>query len=157
MPYRWTDDSHELTLWPHRSMTNGGFVLFIGATVAMLAVPLLAVLGTPVLWALLPFLAVAVGGVWLALNRSDRDARLTEVLRLGRERIELVRREPRGRVRRWDANPYWVSVHLHKGDKPVENYLTLRGGGREVELGAFLTPDERQALYGDLTRLIGHA
>ncbi len=154
MPYRWTDEKHTLTLWPHRSMSNRGFVLFIGATVAMLALPLLAVLGSPVLWALLPFMGAAVGGVWLALNRSDRDARLTEVLRLGSERIELVRSEPRGDVRRWDANPYWVTVHLHKGDKPVEKYLTLKGGGREVEIGAFLSPEERQELYGELSALI---
>ena len=150
MPYRWTDDTRELTLWPHRSMTNTGFVTFIGATSAFLAVPLLATLGSPVLWAILPFMAVAVGGVWLALNRSDRDARMTEVLTLSPQKVALVRREAKGEIRTWDANPYWVSVHLHPGEKPVEKYLTLRGNGREVELGAFLSPDERQTLYGEL-------
>ncbi len=154
MPYRWTNDSHTLTLWPYRSMTNGGFVLFMGSTAVLLAVPLLAVLGSPVLWAILPFMAVAVGGLWFALNRSDDDARLTEVLTLNREKIELVRRGPKGKVQRWDANPYWVSVHLHPGSKPVENYLTLKGGGREVELGAFLSPEEREALYGELSHRI---
>lgn len=157
MPYRWTDDSHELTLWPHRSMTNGGFVLFMGSTAAMLAVPLLAVIGSPVLWAILPFMAVAVAGVWLALNRSDRDARITERLTLSTDRVKLVRSEPRGQERRWDANPHWVSIHLHSGDKPVEKYLTLKGGGREVELGAFLTPEERQALYGELRTALSRA
>ena len=28
----------------------------------------------------------------------------------------------------------------------VEDYLTLQGGPREVEIGAFLTPPERRAL-----------
>ncbi|MEM8820806.1 MAG: DUF2244 domain-containing protein [Pseudomonadota bacterium] len=27
-----------------------------------------------------------------------------------------------------------------------ENYLTLKGGGREIELGAFLSPEERLSL-----------
>ena len=157
MPYRWTDDSHVLTLWPHRSMTRGGFVTFIGVTAALLAVPLLAVLGSPVLWAILPFMAAAVAGVWLALNRSDRDGGLREILRLSDERVELVRHEPKGRELHWDANPHWVSVHLHPGDRPVEDYLTLRGGGREVELGAFLSPDERRSLYAELVRLLGRA
>ena len=136
-------------------MSNRGFVVFLGVTAGMLGIPLVAVIGSPVLWALLPFMALAFGGVWLAFNQSDRDARLTEVLTLTPERVELVRTEPRGDEKRWDANPYWVSVHLHPGDKPVEKYLTLKGGGREVELGAFLSPEEREALYGDLMRRLG--
>ena len=52
MPYRWTDDSNQktLTLWPHQSLTAQGFTWFIAVTAAMLALPLLAVLGSPVLW-----------------------------------------------------------------------------------------------------------
>lgn len=156
MPYRWEkqSDPKTLVLWPHRSMTNRGFVTFIGVSAGMLAIPLIAVIGSPVLWALLPFMAMALGGVWFALNRSDRDKRMTEVLTLTDEHMELVRTEPQGQERRWDANVYWVSVHLHPGDKPVENYLTLKGGGREVELGAFLSPDERKELHADLQRVL---
>jgi uncharacterized membrane protein len=35
-------------------------------------------------------------------------------------------------------------------DGPVENYLTLRGAGREVEIGRFLTPEERVSLHEEL-------
>ena len=43
---------------------------------------------------------------------------------------------------------------LHASSGPVPQYLTLRGGPREVELGAFLTEEERQRLHADLsTRL----
>ena len=141
--------------FPHQSMTPGGFVTFMGATVALIAVPLLAVLGTPVLWGLLPFFAAAIWGLWAAIARNRRDGRLTETLTLWPDRVELIRREPRGHIRRWDANPYWVSVHLHAGARPVEKYLTLKGGGREVELGAFLSPDERSALYEGLVDTLG--
>jgi uncharacterized membrane protein len=41
-------------------------------------------------------------------------------------------------------------VHLHQTGGPVENYLTLRGGDREVEIGAFLDAKERLALYGEI-------
>lgn len=159
MPYQWKEQSDPKTLvvWPHRSMTNGGFVTFMGISLGMLTIPLFAVLGSPVLWALLPFMALAVGGVWLALNRSDRDGRMTEVLTVSDEHMQLVRTEPQGQERHWDANIYWVSVHLHPGDKPVENYLTLKGGGREVELGAFLSPEERKALHDELQRVLSKA
>lgn len=135
-------------------MTPEGFVVFMAATFVMIAVPLIAVLGSPVLWALLPFFALAIWGLWFAISRNKRDAALTETLTLWSDRVELVRKEPRGNAKHWDANPHWVSVHLHPGDKPVEKYLTLRGAGREVELGAFLSPDEREALHGDLLKAL---
>lgn len=154
MPYRWTDTPPTLTLWPHQSLTPRGFVAFMGATLLMIALPLLAVLGSPVLWGLLPFFGIAVWALWAAIGRNRRDASLTETLTLSDERIELVRHEPRGRTLTWDANPYWVSVHMKSGDKPVENYLTLKGGGREVELGAFLSPEERAALHARLQKAL---
>ncbi|MCT8330525.1 DUF2244 domain-containing protein [Albidovulum sediminis] len=156
MPYEWTrseasaDHPSELRLWPYRSLGPRGFAAFIGATATMLAVPLFAVLGTAVLWGLLPFVVAAVAGMWWALRRSWRDARLTEVLTLGEDRISIRRDEPDGTRRSWDANPYWTSVHLKPAGGPVAQYLTLSGGGREVELGAFLAPEERVALADDL-------
>jgi len=53
----------------------------------------------------------------------------------------------------WEANPYWVEVKLRPEGGKVENYLTLRGAGREVEIGAFLAPDERQVLRRELDDL----
>ncbi|MEM9344711.1 MAG: DUF2244 domain-containing protein [Pseudomonadota bacterium] len=153
MPYQWTDkpDARVLELHPHQSMTPVGFVGFMGVTVGLIAVPLLSVVGTPVLWGLLPFFAMVIGGLWLAINRNQRDNCLSETLTIRADEVELVRKEPRRVDQRWTANPYWVSVHLHLGDTPVEKYLTLKGNGREVELGAFLSPDEREALQGDVT------
>lgn len=139
---------------PHQSMTPQGFVWFMGVTLALIAMPLLTLLGSPVLWGILPFFVIAIWGLWAAIARNQRDGTLTETLTLWHERVEIVRREPRGGEKRWDANPHWVSVHIHPGEKPVENYLTLRGGGREVEFGAFLSPEERTALHQDLEKAL---
>lgn len=147
----------ELRLWPHRSLDERGFAVFIGATFALSLVPLTAVLGTVVLWVLLPFLMAALAMVWIALRTSAAQARLTETLTLEPGRVALERREPRGRVRRWEANPHWVRVTLHREGGPVENYVTLTGGGREVEIGAFLSPDERVRLRDELTRALARA
>jgi uncharacterized membrane protein len=143
-----------LSLWPHRSLPRTGFAVFIGVTFALLLVPLLAVVGTPVLWGLLPFAMGVLVLTWVMIERSYADARLTEVLTIWNDRMELVRTSPRGAVQRWEANPYWVRVELHKDGGPVENYLTLKGGDREVELGAFLSPEERVELRDDLDRLL---
>jgi uncharacterized membrane protein len=143
-----------LSVWPHRSLTRRGFVVFIGTTFAMLLVPLLAFVGTPVLWGLLPFMMGVLALTWVLIERSYADGRLTEVLTLWDDRVELVRFNPRGAEQRWEANPYWVRVEMHGTKGPVENYLTLSGSDRTVEIGAFLSPEERAALYADLTRVI---
>jgi hypothetical protein len=91
-----------------------------------------------------------LAGVWWALNRSYRDAEIVEDLALWPDRMTLVRHGPRGRRQEWEANPHWVRVTLHRSGGPVPNYLTLQGGPREVELGAFLSEDERIALRDEL-------
>ncbi|MEH6774797.1 MAG: DUF2244 domain-containing protein [Cereibacter changlensis] len=169
MPYEWiirsdeapeqsgassTSPAFRLHLWPHRSLPRRGFVIFISCTCLLLSLPLLAVLGSPVLWALLPFPALAVGGVWLALDRSYRDGEIVEELTLWPDRLTLARHGPRGQRRDWQANPHWVRLELHRSGGPVPNYLTLRGGPREVEIGAFLSEEERLALHGELQRAL---
>jgi uncharacterized membrane protein len=64
--------------------------------------------------------------------------------------VTLSRHGPRGKRQDWEANPYWLRVTLHETGGPVPHYLTLKGEGREVELGAFLSEDERIALNREL-------
>jgi uncharacterized membrane protein len=153
MPYQWLpleDGTQRLHLWPHRSLTQRGFVWFIGATATLIAVPLIGVLGSPVLWMLLPFLLVAIWAVWFALRKNGRDRDILEDLSLSADSIRLTRHGPRGRRQDWEANPHWLRVTLHPTGGPVPNYLTLKGEGREVELGAFLSEEERVRLRDEL-------
>lgn len=156
MPYTWTEDTPRaktLRLWPHQSLTARGFTWFIGATAVMLAMPLLAVLGSPVVWVLLAFFLAAIWGVWRAIMVNRRHRSMSEELVLTEESVRLTHRPVSGAPMEWEANPHWVTVNL-RTDGPVEQYLTLRGGGREVELGRFLTPEEREGLYEDLNRTL---
>jgi uncharacterized membrane protein len=157
MPYEWTTispDTRKLRLWPYRSLSAKGFVLFIGGTATFISLPLLSVLGSPVLWGLLPFFVAAVGGMYLALQRSYRDAEITEELLLSPALAELQRHGPRGQHRHWAANPHWVRVELHLKGGPVPHYITLRGGPREVELGSFLSEEERVLLAPELRQAL---
>ena len=147
---------YRVTLWPHRSLSRRGFVWFIGLSAALIALPLLALLGTAHLWWVLPFPIIAIAAIWFFLERSYKDGTVIEELRLWSDRIELNRRNPRAPAQSWSANPYWVTVHLHPTDGPVENYITLRGDGREVEIGAFLSPEERLALFDELQRALAN-
>lgn len=162
MPYEWThatpatpaEPVARLRIWPHQSLTGRGFVVFIAATAVMLALPLLALLGSPVTWVLMAFFAATLAGVWIAIMRNRRHRSLHEELDLWPDRIRLHHVQPAHDPLEWEANPYWVSVHLHEKGGPVENYLTLKGNNREVEIGAFLSPEEREALYHELIRAL---
>jgi uncharacterized membrane protein len=142
-----------VTLWPNRSLTRAGTGRLIGLAAVGLALPLLPLAGTRAAWGMLPFLVAALLLLYWALRRSFLDGRLTEELRLWPDLITVVRREPRGRVLRWHANPFWVRPRLRE-DGRVEKYLTLQAAGREVELGAFLSPWEREALYAEICRAL---
>ncbi|KUP93977.1 hypothetical protein TRIHO_11580 [Tritonibacter horizontis] len=137
-------------MWPHQSLTPEGYVGFLGATAALISLPLLPVLGSTLFWGLIPFLALAIFGMKYALDRHRRQSQVIEVLRLGPELAELIRTDAAGGEQTWRCNRHWAQVVLHRDHGPVPHYVTLRGAGREVEIGAFLSEPERKALYDDL-------
>lgn len=155
-PFTRADDPvWSVTLWPHRSLSPEGFKVILGITAVGLSLPILALAGTGAAIALAPYAALALFALWGFIKLSYRSGRITEVLRLWPDAIAVERREPWGRVRRWSANPYWVDVEM-TDTKAIERYLTLRGNGRKIELGAFLTPEERVELADELrTRIAG--
>ena len=159
MPYEWitppapaprSAPKVELHLWPYRSLLRKDFVVFISGTAAIVLLPLLVLLGSPVLWALLPFFAIAVGGVWYALQRNQKDGEILEELRIWPDRMTLDHMHPRQGHHAWEANPYWVELKIDPKHERITNYLTLKGADREVELGAFLSEEERAVLFDEL-------
>jgi uncharacterized membrane protein len=158
MPYEWTskpgDTPQKMRLWPHQSLPPKGFAAFILATFTMILIPTFALLGTALLWGLLPFVLLAVAGMYYALQHNHHARQIEEVLTLDGDTAHLVHTDPRGEVKEWDCNRYWTKVTKYENDGPVPHYVTLRGQGREVEIGAFLSEDERIALFDDLERAL---
>lgn len=142
-----------VTLRPNRSLTPAVGTGLMGLLAAGLAVPLIALAGHSAAWGMLPFLVAALAALYLALRRNQRDGDLSEELKLWADLITVVRREPSGRVLTWHANPFWMRIRLYPAAR-LENYLTLQGNGREIELGAFLSPDERESLHRDLNDVL---
>ena len=147
---------YDVTLWPNQSLTRRGRHMVKGTAAAGFALPLGAMAGTPVFWGLAPFLLLAFGALWLAFRRNGLHLRIEERLTLWRDEMRVERREPDGRLLRWQAEPLRVRLRLHK-NAHVEDYLTLAGGGREIELGAFLSPEERVALAGEIESALTRA
>ena len=158
MPFRWTTppeaEDQELQLWPHESLPRKGMAAFVFATFLIILVPLAPVLGTPIVWGMLPFLMLAVWALYTALQRNHISRQITEVLTLSDDTAHLVRTDPKGRTQEWEANRYWTRVTKYDDAGPVPHYVTLKGANREVEIGAFLSEDERIELFSELKRAL---
>jgi len=158
MPYEWTSQPHAtpqtLRLWPHNSLPARGMAAFVLATFTLISIPVLPLLGSPILWGVLPFTLAAVWGIFWALQRNHKARQINEELVLGETMARLRRTNPKGDVQEWDCDRYWTQVTKYDAEGPVPHYVTLRGKGREVEIGAFLSEEERIALYDDLLRVL---
>ncbi len=155
MPYKWNQTSetvHELRLWPHNSLPRRGAMIAILSVFLFGLIPLLAVLGSVVLWGLLPFLLLTVLGLWLAIQANYRARSTFEVFTLSDSQARLVHHTPGKDQQEWSCNRYWARPEMYEEGGPVPHYVTLVGDGREVEIGAFLSEDERITLYDDLAR-----
>lgn len=140
----------ETTLWPNRSLGRTGFRVTMSILALGFAIPVLPFVWAGAYWILLPFVGIAFAGLWLAFKMNNRHGELREHISLWPNLLAVERHEVSGEVKRWQANPYWLRIKLVENGGPVDNYLTLIGSDREIELGAFLSPEERVALKAEL-------
>ena len=153
MPYQWTHPDPKtrvLSLWPHRSLPRRGFAAMILMAFVLGTVPLYGLIGTVFLWGLLPFILAVVAALWWGLEKSYRDGEILEELTLTPKTAHLRRTDRKGNTQEWDCNSYWARTEIHLSRGPVPFYVTLTGNGRTVEIGSFLSEDERKALYDEL-------
>ena len=164
MPYNWSTAPYQanyvakstgepglcLHLSSYNSLTKKDFVHFITITSIMMLIPIFAFLGHSFLWIIAGALGLTLCGVWIALKSSWHRGKVFEELELWSDYVELKRINPNGSIQKWSANPYWTEINLTEKDGPVRNYLMLRGSGRTIEIGAFLSEDERPILAQDL-------
>lgn len=157
MPHRWTNTSQErqATLWPHRSLPRRGFAAIILMAFLLATIPLYGLLGTVFLWGLLPFMLAVVGGLWFALEHTYKTADVLEQLTITPQETRLTHQPRKGDILTWQCNTYWVRAQIYRSGGPVEDYVTLSGNGREVEIGRFLSEKERRRLISEIEQALG--
>lgn len=145
-----------LVLWPHRSLDRGYLPwIMLGATIA-LCLPLIPILGSDALYVLAGFALLDLALLYGLIGLTYRSGRVREIVQLWPDRLEIERIEANGAVRSWRAHPHWVRVELHQ-TRRVKDYLVLSSSGRSVELGSFLTPEERRSLADRLREGLSRA
>lgn len=139
-------------LRPQRSATWRDNLLLVGA-VALAAVPIAVTWAALGFWPILPLCGLELALLTLALYAVNRSLLAREVVIVDRDAI-VVEAGHRELERRYRLGRAWAQVLL----VPVRRdrcRLVLRSHGRAVELGRFLTDEERETLAGDLRAVVG--
>lgn len=142
----------DVVVYPHRSLSPTGFLVLMAVLCACsFTVGLIFYLSGA--WPVVGFLGLDVLIVYVAFRLNYRAGRAYETVRLTREALEITRVDPAGRGRRITLQPYWLAVDM---DDPPRHHsrLTLRTHGRRLEIGSFLTPDEKLDLARALRRAL---
>lgn len=129
-------------LTPHRSLGPLGFRILMAA-LAGGAFAVGTVFYLAGAWPVVGFLGLELLLVYGAFKLSYRSGRLYETVTLTDADLTVERVAPSGRVQCWRFQPNWLAVRL--ADPPDwDTPLTLASHGRELVIGAFLTPSERK-------------
>lgn len=143
-----------LILAPHRSATWRDN-LYLVAAVAVLALPI--AIGWSLLgyWVILPLCGLELLALLAGLYWCNHALLAREVITVGDEVITIE--AGRRRVeRRFELPRHWARVLLVPGRKGTHpQRLIVRSHGRAVELGRFLTDDEREDAASQLRELLG--
>ena len=147
----------DAVLHPHTSLTPRGFFLlmaFVGV-ISFCAGVSFMIAGA---WPVFGFFGIDVVLVYLAFKMNFRDAERYETLRLTATSLTVERVAPSGKRERWRFQPYWLQVEIDDDPEPG-SALMLRSHGRIVEIGSFLTAEEKidlaNALRHELAKLRG--
>jgi uncharacterized membrane protein len=143
-----------IELAPNCSLTPAGAKLFFSCTCLFsLAFALIFVFQG--FWPVLPFWALEMLALGLALHASMRRRLYTQTVLITDSQISLVTRSRRGEAKQEFAR-HWSKVRLRSPrTRLYPSRLTIESRGRACEVGSFLTDEERGLLAQRLRSLVG--
>ena len=143
-----------IELAPNCSLTPAGAVLFFGSTCLFSLVFALAFVFHG-LWPVLPYWALEMLALGLALQASLRRGQCTQTVLITDSQISLVTRSRRGAQKQEFAR-HWTKVRLRSPPRRHgTSRLTIESSGRTCEIGSFLTEEDRCRLAERLRYLVG--
>ena len=150
-PGKASGDAVSLVLLPHRSLTWTGLVAFlIGQSIVAGGYALLAAWRGNVFAPV--FALLELGFVGWCMARVWKVSAAGQIITLTPTQLDIA---PTSGPPTAQFHPYWTHVRLEAGRwRGWPSHLLVGSHGREIEIGAFLNEDERQALAQRLTELL---
>ena len=130
-------------LTPHRSLGSSGFhaVMIFVATVCMGVGIFFWSMG---LWPIIGFMGLDILALWWALRMSYRAGRQHEDVEVSREHLLVRQVSPAGAAREHRFNPFGTFFHIDRHEEFGVQRLTLQNRNRELAVGSFLNPDDKE-------------
>src|SRR5271163_862542 len=143
-----------IELAPNCSLTPAAAKLFFGCT-CLFSLVFASFFVFQGFWPVLPFWALEMLALGLALNASMRRRRYTQTLLITESQVSLVTRSRRGEAKQEFAR-HWAKVRLRSPrTRLYPSRLMIESSGRAFEVGDFLTEEERCLLAKRLGGLVG--
>ncbi len=153
LPFGPVSASLTIRLAPHCSLSPRGALYFYASACATSfgVAGLMALRGW---WAVLPFAGLEMLLLGAVLWHSQRRRHHVEVITLTDERIEIGSQLAGKRPVVFPR--HWAQVKLRRAASPLHpSRLLIMSHGRSLEVGSFLTEEERRGLAGRLQRAVG--
>jgi uncharacterized membrane protein len=143
-----------IELAPNCSLKPAGAMLFFAAT-CLFSLGFALVFVFQGFWPVLPFWALEMLALGLALKASMQRRKYTQTVLITDSRISLVTLSRRGTQKQEFAR-HWAKVRLRSPPRRHStSRLTIESQGRACEVGSFLTEEERCRLAERLRYLVG--
>src|SRR5271170_1489972 len=143
-----------IELAPNCSLKPAGAMLFFGST-CLFSLGFALFFVFQGFWPVLPFWALEMSALGLALYSSMRRGKYTQTVLITEERISLVTRSRHGAQKQAFAR-HWTKVRLRSPPRRHgTSLLTIESRGKACEIGSFLTEEDRCRLAERLSCLVG--
>ncbi len=149
--------SFKIRLAPNRSLDSYGTKVVFAVIAFGFLLPIIPFIGSPIGTTLTIFSGLTFYLFLTLLQKNFQQGSTFEEILISKNKIIVVHQEKNKEQMTWECNPYWTKVHLHINNPKLKNYLTLTGKGKHIELGAFLSPDERLELRDKIQNALAKA
>ena len=143
-------------LTPHRSLGSVGFFVVMGliAGISFVGGVLFFVVGA---WPVIGFLGLDVVLIYWAFRANYLAAAAYEEVTVTPSELHVKKVSARGRVAEWSLNPVWVRLERETHEEFGLLRLSLVSRGKNLVVGGFLGPAERESFAKALSTEIGEA
>ena len=146
-----------MRLFPNRSLDRHGTKVVFGIIACGFLLPIIPFIGSPIGTTLTIFSGLTFYLFLTFLQKSFQQGATFEEILISKSKIIVLHKEKNKEFKTWEGNPYWTRVNVDMDNPKLKNYLTLAGKGRHIELGAFLSPNERIELRDKIQNALAKA